>query len=90
MVGCGRSRALKEPEAPLRWQREGRGTAFRIGPSSDNNGLVRCFGVVAMKKSDLPWKRDEPVASRRNTVNLDPPAKGFSQSKAPTTTSLRR
>lgn len=75
-VPTGVPRALKKPGAPLWWQKEGQGTAFRIGPGS----LPGWFAVSvwwAMHEGDLPQMPDEPVATGRNTVNLDPATEGL-------------
>ena len=75
-VPTGVPRALKSPRARLWWQRDGEGTAFRIGRSPD---IKDWFAVVvwwAQSESDLPEFPDEPTASGRNTVDLRGPAEG--------------
>ena len=76
-VPTGIPRALKKPGAPLWWQRDGEGTAFRIGSAPDFPGWFAVSVWWAMQERDLPSMRDEPVATGRNTISLDPPAMGL-------------
>jgi hypothetical protein len=76
-VPTGVPRALKKPDAPLWWQREGQGTAFRIAPWASFPGWFAVSVWWAMSERDLPPVPDEPVATGCNTVSLEPPTEGI-------------
>lgn len=87
-VPSGIPRALKKPDGPLWLQREGEGTAFRIGPAPDLPGW---FSVSVWWSMDgrLRWIPGDQVASGHNTVDLAARPRASSHCRVPTATSLR-
>jgi hypothetical protein len=68
----GVPRQLKRPSAPLWWQREGEGTAYRLARSRN---LPESYAVSlwwAHHAVDPPDFQQDPFATGRNTLTTDP------------------
>ena len=75
-VPTGIPRALKKPSAPLWWQREGEGTAFRLSPRPDSADRYAVSLWWAHHAVNLPDFQQKPHATGHNTVHLKAPSEG--------------